>query len=50
MDDFATRKKDFFLKNNWFDKINNLYIVEKHVVEEALKERYLTGQSDRAVI
>ena len=28
----------------------NSYIVEKQVVEEALKERHLTGQSDRAVI
>ena len=30
--------------------IANSYIVEKHVIEEALKERYLTGQSERAVI
>jgi hypothetical protein len=28
----------------------NSYIVEKHVVEEALKERHLKGQSVRAVI
>jgi hypothetical protein len=28
----------------------SLYVVEKHVIEEALKERHLTGQSDRAVI
>ena len=27
-----------------------LYIVDYHVVERALKERYLKGQSDRAVI
>ncbi len=26
------------------------YITETHVIEEALKERHLTGQSDRAVI
>ena len=26
------------------------YIIEYHVVEGALKERYLIGQSDRAVI
>ena len=28
----------------------SLYVVEKHVVEEALKERHLKGQSVRAVI
>ena len=28
----------------------NPYIIEKHVVEEALKERHLKGQSVRAVI
>ena len=27
-----------------------LYIVEYHVVDRALKERHLKGQSDRAVI
>ena len=25
-------------------------LIEKHVIEEALKQRHLTGQSDRAVI
>ena len=28
----------------------NSYIIEKHVVEGALKERHLKGQSVRAVI
>ena len=28
----------------------NPYIIEKHVVEETLKERHLKGQSVRAVI
>ena len=28
----------------------HLYIIEYHVVERALKERYLKGQSVRAVI
>ena len=31
-------------------KFIQLYIVDYHVVERALKERYLTGQSVRAVI
>ena len=30
--------------------LTNSYNVEKHEVEEALKERHLKGQSDRAVI
>ena len=30
--------------------LTNSYNVEKHVVEEALKERHLKGQSVRAVI
>ena len=32
------------------EKIPYLYIIDYHVVERALKERHLTGQSDRAVI
>ena len=31
-------------------EFHHTYIVEKNVVEGALKERNLTGQSDRAVI
>ena len=33
-----------------FDEFIQLYIVDYHVVERALKERYLIGQSVRAVI
>ena len=33
-----------------FDEFLQLYIIDYHVVERALKERYLKGQSDRAVI
>ena len=32
------------------EKFIQLYIVDYHVVERALKERYLIGQSVRAVI
>ena len=32
------------------EKFIQLYIVDYHVVERALKERYLKGQSVRAVI
>ena len=33
-----------------FDEFVYLYVIEYHVVERALKERYLKGQSVRAVI
>ena len=33
-----------------FDEFIQLYIVDYHVVERALKERHLKGQSVRAVI
>ena len=32
------------------DEFLQLYIIDYHIVERALKERYLKGQSDRAVI
>ena len=42
--------KFFCLKIREFDDFIQLYIVEYHVVERALKERHLKGQSVRAVI
>ena len=45
----VNRKRKFAINDSSKNFINS-YVVEKHVVEEALKERHLTGQSARAVI
>ena len=44
------RKREELLLNVSSTNFISLYVVEKHVVEEALKERHLKGQSVRAVI
>ena len=41
---------NFSNKYREFDEILRPYIADYHVIEKALKERYLTGQSVRAVI
>ena len=45
-----TYSANFQINQREFDEFVYLYIVEYHVVERALKERYLKGQSVRAVI